>query len=201
MDDPTRRRRKPAARRAAVRACVLRSSPGRKEERAPGPPRPEQDEVITVRTTLVELSAVVTDARGRPVEDLRRKDCEVFENDRPRQVGFFSVERVGANPTRGGAESSLRRDAAAGARPRGARTPRPPRRRPPRAPSFCSSTSSSISCASITPPKGRPICRTSHSGWSCGGASRSSMPGPRRRSRRSSSAATRRAWSWAASSA
>ena len=41
------------------------------------------------------MSAVVNDRAGAPVAGLRREDFEVFENDRPRPLSFFSVERSG----------------------------------------------------------------------------------------------------------
>lgn len=56
---------------------------------------------MRVRTNLVELSAVVTDKSGRAVENLTADDFELKENERPQQISFFSIERVG-----GGAQSS-----------------------------------------------------------------------------------------------
>lgn len=91
-------------------------APGqRPEERVPDLPkdRRDQEEVVRVKSALVELSAVVTDRAGRPVADLRREDFEVFENERPRAISFFSVERAGgegappvATPGAGGATSA-----------------------------------------------------------------------------------------------
>lgn len=66
-----------------------------KEERVPDLPSDERDEVVRVKSILIELSAVVTDRAGAPVADLRREDFELLENDRPREISFFSVERVG----------------------------------------------------------------------------------------------------------
>jgi VWFA-related protein len=76
-----------------------------REERVPDLPKdPRDDEVVRVKSILVELSAVVTDRGGAPVAGLRREDFEVFENDRPREISFFSVEGAGgASPGAGGA--------------------------------------------------------------------------------------------------
>jgi VWFA-related protein len=86
--------------------CAAQMPSGRKEtERVPDLPSSDHEEVLRVRTTLVELSAVVTDKGGRAVEDLRKEDFEVLENDRPRQVSFFSVEHVGGAVARAGEAS------------------------------------------------------------------------------------------------
>jgi VWFA-related protein len=55
----------------------------------------DQEEVLRVRTNLVELSAVVTDKRGQAVENLSKEDFELLENERPQPISFFTVERVG----------------------------------------------------------------------------------------------------------
>jgi VWFA-related protein len=92
---------------AALLAPALASGQAgrREEERVPDLPKDARDgeEVVRVKALLVELSAVVTDRAGAPVSDLRKEDFELFENDRPREITFFSVERVGgASPGAGG---------------------------------------------------------------------------------------------------
>jgi VWFA-related protein len=85
---------------ALLAPCVATAQPGRKnEERVPElpPDQRERDEVVRVESVLVELSAVVTDRQGAPVSGLTREDFEVLENDRPRQISFFSAEG-GENP-------------------------------------------------------------------------------------------------------
>ena len=47
-------------------------------------------------TTLIELTAIVTDENGRPVSDLRQDEVSILENGRPREVAFFHYE--GAPP-------------------------------------------------------------------------------------------------------
>jgi VWFA-related protein len=65
-----------------------RKDPTRKEPN-------DQEEVLRVRTNLVELSAVVTDRRGQAVENLTKDDFELLENERPQPISFFTVEGVG----------------------------------------------------------------------------------------------------------
>src|SRR5882724_1286961 len=53
----------------------------------------EQDDVIRVTTNLIQVRAVVTNRKGELVDDLKQEDFEVFENDRPQKVSFFTRER------------------------------------------------------------------------------------------------------------
>jgi VWFA-related protein len=54
----------------------------------------DDEEVIRLSTGLVQLTAVVTDKQGHPVENLAKEDFEILENGLPREIGFFSVERA-----------------------------------------------------------------------------------------------------------
>ncbi|MBN2321029.1 MAG: VWA domain-containing protein [Acidobacteria bacterium] len=47
-----------------------------------------------VSSRLVEIRAVVTDKKGRIVENLKGEDFELLENSRPQETDFFSVTRV-----------------------------------------------------------------------------------------------------------
>lgn len=76
---------------ASVLSCWMATPAVARQD---APRQDKQEDVVSVSTNLVELRAVVTDARGQLVGDLSKDDFEVLENDRPRQVGFFSVERV-----------------------------------------------------------------------------------------------------------
>ncbi len=55
----------------------------------------DQEPVLKLKTELVNVRAVVTDKTGAVVENLKKEDFEVLENDRPQQVSFFSLERTG----------------------------------------------------------------------------------------------------------
>ncbi len=54
----------------------------------------DQDDVIRVKTDLVQLRAVVTDRKGQIVSDLKQDDFEVLENGRLQSVSFFSLEGI-----------------------------------------------------------------------------------------------------------
>jgi len=59
-----------------------------------------QDEPVRLRTELVQVQVVVTDKQGRVIEDLKKDDFELLEQDRRQEVSFFSLERVGVLPAR-----------------------------------------------------------------------------------------------------
>jgi VWFA-related protein len=78
-------------------------------------PQDEQGEIIRLNTELVQVRAVVTDRNGRPVDNLTRDDFEVFEDGRPQQISFFSVERAPGSSAAGGlpGDAAARRSAPA----------------------------------------------------------------------------------------
>lgn len=63
----------------------------------------DEDDVVTLEASLVDVRAVVTDAGGRPVAGLTASDFEVLESGAPQQIEFFSLERVGAAAERASA--------------------------------------------------------------------------------------------------
>ena len=67
----------------------------------PGP----QDQVVKLKTDLFEVGAVVTDKRGKLIDDLKQEDFELLENGRPQHIEFFSKERL---PQKAAAETPLR---------------------------------------------------------------------------------------------
>ncbi len=66
----------------------------------------EQDDVIRIKTDLVQVRAVVTDKSGKPVANLKQDDFEILENGKPQTVSFFLQESIqeraaaAADPTR-----------------------------------------------------------------------------------------------------
>jgi VWFA-related protein len=70
----------------------------------------EQDKQLRLRAELVQVRAVVTDKRGQPVADLKKEDFELFEENRPQEISFFSFEDASAPDSQksGAAERSLR---------------------------------------------------------------------------------------------
>ncbi len=55
----------------------------------------DQEPVLKLKTELVSVRAVVTDKNGNVVENLKKEDFEVLENDRPQDISFFSLEHTG----------------------------------------------------------------------------------------------------------
>jgi VWFA-related protein len=53
-------------------------------------PDPQQDDVVRISVTLVQVDAVVTDNRGQPVTDLKREDFELYEDGRKQPISNFS---------------------------------------------------------------------------------------------------------------
>src|ERR1700682_664495 len=54
----------------------------------------DQDEVIRIKTDLVQVRAVVTDKRGQVVDNLKQDDFEVLENGQLQRLSFFAVEQI-----------------------------------------------------------------------------------------------------------
>jgi VWFA-related protein len=84
------------------------------------PPRLE----LNVSRVLVPV--VVRDRQGRAVGDLKKEDFQVFDNDKPRPVTAFSVEKRGVVETNAGAsaESGAQPQAAASAAPQSSFLPK-----------------------------------------------------------------------------
>ena len=60
-----------------------------------------EDQKIKVQTELLEVRTIVTDRDGRIVENLGKDDFELFENDQPQEISFFSISRVESGPIEG----------------------------------------------------------------------------------------------------
>ena len=56
--------------------------------------KPGDKDQVRLKTDLFEVRAVVTDAKGRLVDSLRKDDFELLENNRPQTISFFSIEHV-----------------------------------------------------------------------------------------------------------
>jgi VWFA-related protein len=51
-------------------------------------------QAVRLKAELIEVRVIVTDWQGQPVGDLKKEDFELLENGRPREIAFFSVERM-----------------------------------------------------------------------------------------------------------
>ena len=58
-----------------------------------------------VKTELMEVRAVVTDRQSRIVENLKKEDFELLENDQPQTISFFSISEVEKERSRPAAPS------------------------------------------------------------------------------------------------
>ena len=54
----------------------------------------QQDQAVKLKTNLIQLRAVVTDKKGKIIDNLTKEDFEVVDNGAPQVIDFFSVERV-----------------------------------------------------------------------------------------------------------
>jgi Ca-activated chloride channel family protein len=65
-------------------------------QQQPAPAPGDQDEGFRFKSgvELINVTATVSDSRGRFVPGLRREDFVVYEDDQPQQVTHFSAERV-----------------------------------------------------------------------------------------------------------
>lgn len=53
-----------------------------------------QEPGIRLKADLIEVRAVVTDRKGRVVDNLKKEDFELLENGRAQEIGFFSLETL-----------------------------------------------------------------------------------------------------------
>ncbi|MBN1571411.1 MAG: VWA domain-containing protein [Acidobacteria bacterium] len=54
----------------------------------------EQDRIFRIKTELVEVRAVVRDRKGHIVENLKKEDFELLENNQQQEISHFSVLQV-----------------------------------------------------------------------------------------------------------
>ena len=72
---------------ACVSAAVAQQQP---RQSTPPKAEPQDEEVVRISTTLVQVDALVTGKGGKPVTDLKAEDFEVFEDGRPQRISNFS---------------------------------------------------------------------------------------------------------------
>jgi VWFA-related protein len=52
----------------------------------------KDDDVIKITSELVQIDVIVTDKNNKPVTGLKVEDFELFDNDKPQRISFFSYE-------------------------------------------------------------------------------------------------------------
>jgi len=59
--------------------------------------RPDEDEVVRVKTNLVDIDVMVKDKKGKYIPDLKAEDFTIFENGVQQKVEFFDPPLAGNN--------------------------------------------------------------------------------------------------------
>ena len=65
----------------------------------PGQEKPDEDDVVRITTSLVQLDVTVMDKDGRQVTDLKAEDFEILEENRIQQITNFSYIAVSHKPS------------------------------------------------------------------------------------------------------
>ncbi|MBN1568318.1 MAG: VWA domain-containing protein [Acidobacteria bacterium] len=76
------------------------------------PKEAPEDQKIKVKTELMEVRAVVADRKGRIIENLKKEDFELLENDQPREISFFSISQVEGEQNRPAAADKAEQETA-----------------------------------------------------------------------------------------
>src|SRR6185295_19777593 len=92
--------------RIVVFALALSFVPALAQTTLQEKPPSQEDEVVRIDTNLVQVDAVVTDAKGRHVTDLRADEFEILEDGRPQQVTSFSYIKTSESQSANDKQSS-----------------------------------------------------------------------------------------------
>jgi len=74
--------------------CCITDMTAWGEDRQVQPQEDIEEQTFKVSTELVEVRAVVTDRDDRIIEDLKKEDFELLENDQPQEINLFSISQV-----------------------------------------------------------------------------------------------------------
>lgn len=53
-------------------------------------PMPEDEDVVKISTTLIQIDVTVTDKKGNPIKDLKPEEIEIYENGKRQDISNFS---------------------------------------------------------------------------------------------------------------
>ncbi len=88
----------------------------------------DQDPVVKISTTLIQIDVTVTDKNGKPIADLRPEEIEIYENGKKQQITNFTFISSGkpaaakpADPRKKNAELPVPQPAPVAPRPEGIR--------------------------------------------------------------------------------
>lgn len=65
-----------------------------KESSQTGPKKTPEVQKFMISTELMEVRAVVTDKKGNVIENLKKDDFELLEDDKAQEISFFSISKV-----------------------------------------------------------------------------------------------------------
>lgn len=82
---------------APVLGQTTSSAPAKTPAKPTPSPTPVEDEVINVKTELVNLNVRVIDRNSRPVNGIKQGEFKIFEDNEPQDIQFFSVSEVPTN--------------------------------------------------------------------------------------------------------
>ena len=69
---------------------ILAQQPSPPQKPTAQEPAPSREDVVRITSNLVQIDAVVTDKKGKPIEGLHPEDFEVFEDGRSQKITNFS---------------------------------------------------------------------------------------------------------------
>src|SRR2546421_2422273 len=97
--------------------CLYATAPSAQENKETQK-RPDEDEVVRVKTNLVDIDVMVKDKKGKYIPDLKAEDFTIFENGVQQKVEFFDPPLAGNHRTGGNIAVSITGQPVSGSLPR-----------------------------------------------------------------------------------
>lgn len=66
----------------------------------------QEEDVLKISAELVQVDVLVTDKNNKPVTGLKREDFELYDNDKPQAIKFFSYEESKLRPVEANSDST-----------------------------------------------------------------------------------------------
>jgi VWFA-related protein len=109
-----------------VLLCGITAIRGQDDAAGIKPKEEPELQKIKVETNLMEVRVVVTDKKGQNIESLKKEDFELFENDQPQEVSFFSLSQLEGDRSKSAAAETGTQDKDASLQKARERLSRPP---------------------------------------------------------------------------
>lgn len=78
----------------AILLCCIADTIAQNDASQTKPKVAEESKEFKIKTELLEVRAVVMDRKGQIIENLKKEDFELLEDDQPQEISFFSVSQV-----------------------------------------------------------------------------------------------------------